>query len=95
MNPYAVSLLCLIVALVGQLAAVRVLVARFFELRGRAGRSLWLALAGGMLILAVDHVFALERLLHTGLYDFRQSIHAALAAILLAYACIRLTRQPA
>ena len=94
MNPYVVSLLCLIIALVGQLAAARVLVARFFELRGRSGRLLWLVLAAGMVILAVDHAFALERMLHTGLYDYRQTIHAALAAVLLAYGCIRLTRQP-
>lgn len=94
MNPHLASLLALTIALIAQLAAARLLVERFFRKPPEAGRSRWLLLAGGPLLLAVQHAYALELLLHTGLYDLRQALLAALAGICLAFGCFSLCRRP-
>lgn len=93
MTAYATALACLLLALVGYLAAARALVARFFRQPGEAGRSAWLVLACAMLILAIAAAHAIELLLHTGLYDFRQAILSGLAGVFSTLAAISLTRR--
>lgn len=94
MNSHLASLLALTIALIGQLAATRVLVERYFRSPADGGRGKWLLLAGGMLLLAIQHAFALEFLLHTGIHDFRQAVLAALTGLLLAFGSFSLCRRP-
>lgn len=94
MNPHQTALIALTIALLGQLAATRLLLERFFRKPPDAGRGKWLTLAGGTLLLALQHAYALEFLLDTGIYDFRQAILSALAGLLLAFGCFRVCRSP-
>lgn len=94
MNPYFASLLALTIALIGQLAATRLLVERYLRKPADGNRGKWLLLAGGMLLLAIQHAYALEFLLHTGIHDFRQAFLAALTGLLLAFGAFSLCRRP-
>lgn len=94
MNSHLASLLALTIALIGQLAATRLLVERYFHKPADGGRGKWLLLAGGMVLLAIQHAFALEFLLDTGIYDFRQAVLSALAGLGLAFGCFSLCRRP-
>jgi membrane protease YdiL (CAAX protease family) len=58
-----------------------------------AARHGWLALAIAALLFSLHHGYSLELALRTGLYDLRQALISALAALLLAYAVNQFRRR--
>ncbi|HEX6734403.1 MAG TPA: hypothetical protein VF096_06295 [Azonexus sp.] len=94
MNGYELTVWALLVAL-GTQAFAAGLGIEGCLLRGQAParRRLWLALAGGSLLLALHHGYTLELALRTGLHDLRQALLAVAAAICLALATAALRRQ--
>lgn len=96
MNPYALNLFALLVALAGQAFAcglASVLLLRQSPAAGRL-RHIQMALAAGAGLLALQHAHSLELALHTGLYDLHQAVLAAGAAIFMALAVYGV-RRPA
>ncbi len=89
------SLLALIGALIAQSWATGLATERFMlkEQSALARRS-WMALAIASLIFALQHGYALELAVTTGLYDLRQAVLAGVASLLLALAVYGL-RRPA
>lgn len=83
MNPLTLALLALLCGLVGQALACGMSLDLSLR-RGQSGgeRRIWLALAGGTLLLALQHGYALELALRTGLYDLRQAILGGLSGLL-------------
>jgi hypothetical protein len=96
MNAYAVTLWALVAALSIQSFAAG-LAFECFLLRGQpaAQRRIWLALAGAALLLALQHGYALELALRTGLYDLRQGGLASLAALCFGVGVFALRRRQA
>jgi hypothetical protein len=94
MSAYTLSLLALFVALLAQ-AVASGLATELFLRKGldRLVRYSWLALAVGSLILALQHGYALELAVSTGLHDLRQAIMSGVAALLLALAVYGLRRR--
>lgn len=94
MNDYTQSVVALLLALLVQFFAAGMATDVFLrrELNTQARHS-WLALAIASLIFALHHGYALELALRTGLYDWRQSLLAAVAALLIAYAVSQFRRQ--
>lgn len=93
MSSHLASLLALTIALIGQFAATGLLVERYLRKPADGGRGKWLLLAGGTLLLAIQHAYALEFLFDTGIYDFRQAVLSALAGLLVAFGCLRVCSQ--
>jgi hypothetical protein len=94
MSAYTLSLLALFVALLAQ-AVASGLATELFLRKGldRLVRYSWLALAVGSLILALQHGYALELAVSTGLHDLRQAVMSGVAALLLALAVYGLRRR--
>lgn len=94
MNDFVLNLLALLTALAGQAAACGLGTALFLSKSASiVTRRTALALAGGAGLLALQHGYALELALRTGLYDLRQALLAAGAAVLIGLAVGGLRRQ--
>jgi hypothetical protein len=96
MNGYELSVWALLLALGGQAFAAGLAI-ECFLLRGQpaARWRIWLALACASMLLALQHGYALELALRTGLHDLRQALLAAVAASCFAIATYALRRQQA
>lgn len=93
MSAYTMTLLALLAALIAQ-SWVTVLASERFLRKDQgvlASRS-WMALAVASLIFALQHGYALELAVSTGLYDLRQAVLAGIASLLLALAVHGLRR---
>lgn len=85
MNPYLFAILGLLLAAVAQTSIAWVATERFLQKSLSRRQSLsWLAIALGAGFLALQHGYALELALRTGLYDLRQAVLAAVVALLFA-----------
>ena len=94
MSAYTLSLLALLVALLAQSIASGLATELFLRKElARLVRYSWLALAVGSLILALQHGYALELAVSTGLHDLRQAVMSGVAASLLALAIYGLRRR--
>ncbi|MCL2345289.1 MAG: hypothetical protein FWC58_05510 [Desulfobulbus sp.] len=94
MNGYTLALGALVIALSAQIAAAgRGLECSLLAGQPRARRRAWMAQTIGSLLFALHHVGSLELILHTGLYDLRQTVLAALASICFAFAAYAFRRQ--
>jgi len=88
MNPYLLAVLGLLLAATTQTSLAWIASERFLRKgQERRLRFSWLAVALAAGLLAVQHGYALELALRTGLYDLRQALLAAVVALLLALAC--------
>jgi len=95
MSSYTMSLLALIGALIAQSWTTGLATERFLRKEQSAlARRSWMALAIASLIFALQHGYALELAVSTGLYDLRQAVLAGVASLLLALAVYGL-RRPA
>jgi len=95
MSSYTMSLLALIGALIAQSWTTGLATERFLRKEQSAlARRSWMALAIASLIFALQHGYALELAVTTGLYDLRQAVLAGVASLLLALAVYGL-RRPA
>ena len=95
MSAFALCIYALLGALIahafGAAWAIELFLAKH-QAKGRQG--IWFALAAGSLILVLNYGYALERALHTGLFDLRQATLGSLAGLLFAGAIYGLRRQP-
>lgn len=92
MNAYLWSLFALVLALFGQAIAA----GQAFDIATRKGgrhRAAAFALFVASLVLTLQHGYAFELALRTGLFDFRQSILAALSGICAALGLYGLRRN--
>jgi len=95
MSSYTMTLLALLGALIAQSWATGLATERFLRKEQSAlARRSWIALAIASLIFALQHGYALELAVSTGLYDLRQAVLAGVASLLLALAVYGL-RRPA
>lgn len=96
MNPYQLAVLALLLAAVAQSSIAWIATERFLN-KGQSHRfrRSWLAIALGAGLLALQHGYALELALRTGLYDLRQAVLAAFVALLFALGTYGLKPQPA
>jgi len=87
MSSYALSLVALFAALIAQSWITALATERFLR-QGQSAltRRSWMALAIAALIFALQHGYALELAVSTGLHDLRQAVLAGLASLLLAVA---------
>ena len=93
MSSFSLAVFLLLAALLAQSVAT-VLATEFFlrkEQSSLARRS-WLVLAIGSLIFALQHGYALELAVSTGLHDLRQAALAGTASLLLALGVYGLRR---
>ncbi len=94
MNAYTLALACGLTGLIAQAYAAGLATELCLRRESsRETRLLWISLAIGALLLALQHGYALELALRTGLYDLRQSMLGALAALLFALAVFLLRRR--
>ena len=95
MSSYTMTLLALLGALIAQSWATGLATERFLRKEQSAlARRSWMALAIASLIFALQHGYALELAVSTGIYDLRQAVLAGVASLLLALAVYGL-RRPA
>lgn len=96
MNPYELTLLSLIGALLAQSVAAGLSIELFLR-QGlpRAVSRTWLIIAIGSLLLSLHHGYTLELAMRTGLYDMRQAVLAVLVGIFFALGIYGLRRQQA
>lgn len=95
MSSYTMTLLALLGALIAQSWATGLATERFLRKEQSAlARRSWMALAIASLIFALQHGYALELAVSTGLHDLRQAVLAGVASLLLALAVYGL-RRPA
>lgn len=87
MSSFSLAVCALLGALLAQSYATA-LAAELFLRReqGSLARRSWLALAIASLIFALQHGYALELAVSTGLHDLRQALLAGSASLLLALA---------
>jgi hypothetical protein len=95
MSSYSLAMFALLAALVAQSFATALAIECFLHKeRSPAARRSWVAFAIASLIFALQHGYALELAVRTGLHDLRQAVLAASASLLLALAVHGL-RRPA
>ena len=95
MSSYTMTLLALLGALIAQSWATGLATEHFLRKEQSAlARRSWMALAIASLIFALQHGYALELAVSTGLHDLRQAVLAGVASLLLALAGYGL-RRPA
>ena len=93
MSSYTMTLLALITALIAQSWATGLATERFLRREQSVlARRSWMALAIASLIFALQHGYALELAVRTGLHDLRQAVLAGCASLLLALAVYGLRR---
>lgn len=90
MTPYALTLLALLGALLAQSLATGVALAA--ALRKPYRRS-WMAFTLGSGLLALQHSYAFELTLRSGIYDLRQATLAGVVALLLALGALGLRQE--
>jgi hypothetical protein len=96
MNPLALTLGSLIVAVIAHSAVSGLAVELFWRKTQPAWtRRAWLALATASMLLALHHGYTLELAVRTGMYDMRQAVLAGLAGILFALGFYGLRAQQA
>ncbi|MDP3538278.1 MAG: hypothetical protein Q8S26_06190 [Azonexus sp.] len=96
MNPYALTLWSLAIALIAQSLVSGLYIELYLRKDQSNGlRRAWLAIAIGSLLLALHHGYTVELALRTGLYDMRQAVLAALTAIFFALGTYGIRRQQA
>lgn len=85
MNPYLLTVASLMLAAIAQTSIAWVAFERALS-RGLSGRQKfsWLCIALGAAFLAIQHGYALELALRTGLFDQRQALLAAFVSLLFA-----------
>ena len=85
MNPYQLTIASLMLAAIAQTSIAWVAFERALT-RGSGGRQKlsWSCIALGAAFLAIQHGYALELALRTGLYDQRQALLAAFISLLFA-----------
>jgi membrane protease YdiL (CAAX protease family) len=94
MNDYSQSLLALLLAFGAQSLVAGLATEVFLRKEiASSARHGWLALAIAALLFSLHHGYSLELALRTGLYDLRQALISALAALLLAYAVNQFRRR--
>ena len=94
MNAYTLALACAVTGLIAQAYAAGLATELFLRRENdRTTRLLWISMAIGALLLALQHGCALELALRTGLYDLRQGMLGGLAALLFAFAVFVLRRR--
>ena len=94
MSAYVMSLWALALALISQSLATGWATEVFVRKDLAAGlRRSWMVMAVAAMLLALFHGYTLELALRTGLYDLRQALISALAAVLLAYAVNQFRRR--
>ena len=94
MSSYALTLSALLWALLVQSLATGLATESYLHKgQGDLARRCWLALALASLLFALQHGYALELAVRTGLHDLRQGILAARAATLLALAVVGFRRR--
>jgi len=96
MNPYTLTLWSLATALLAQSVVTGLSIELFLRKEQAAGvRRSWFAVAIGSLFLALQHGYALELALRTGLYDMRQAVLSGLVAVFFALGIYGLRRSRA
>jgi membrane protease YdiL (CAAX protease family) len=87
MSSFSLAVCALLGALLAQSYATALAVELFLRReRGSLARRSWLALAIASLLFALQHGYALELAVSTGLHDLRQALLAGCASLLLALA---------
>lgn len=95
MSSFALCIYALIGAVIAHACGAAWAIEQFLDRKQAQGRQrIWFALACASLILVLNYGYALERALHTGLFDLRQATLGSLAGMLLAGAIYGLRRQP-
>ena len=84
MNPYLFTLWSLAGAVLLQSLVTGLSMDRYLFPKQQSGQRAWLAIAIGSLLLALNHGYALELALRTGLYDLRQAVLSGLTAVFFA-----------
>lgn len=85
MNPYLLAVLALLFAAIAETSIAWMATECFLQkARGRRQGFAWLAIALGAGFLALQQGYILELALRTGLYDLRQAVLAAVAALFFA-----------
>jgi hypothetical protein len=94
MEPYSLTLVALLMALVAQsLAAGLCAELSWHRAQVPAERRIWLAFAVAMLLAALHNGYSLELAVRTGLFDLRQAVIAAVSGLLFAAAAWGLRRR--
>lgn len=94
MNHYSLNLLALAIAIFGQAIACGLCAElALSRSRPRFSRLSWAMLAAAAALLALHHGYSLELAMRTGLYDLRQSLLAAVVALLGVLALFGLRQQ--
>jgi len=96
MNSYTLAVLALLLAAVAQTSAAWI-ATELFLLKGQSGtrRRAWLAISLGAMLLALQHGYAIELALRTGLFDLRQALLAMLVALFFALGLFSIRRSTA
>lgn len=96
MNPFALTLVALIAAIIAHALVSGLAVELFWRKPQPAWtRRAWLAVATASMLLALHHGYTLELAARTGMYDMRQAVLGGLAGILFALGIYGLRQQPA
>jgi len=94
MNPYALCLLALFVALLAQSVATAIALEQVVRRPYDAWRRAWLIAAIACGLSAFQLGYSLEMTLRTGIFDLRQASLSALVSLLLAWAMRGLRLRP-
>ena len=96
MNPLALTLVSLIVAVIAHSLASGLAIEIFSRKTLPAWtRRAWLAVAAASMLIALHHGYTLELAVHTGIFDMRQAVLAGLAGILFVLGFYGLRQQQA
>ncbi len=94
MNPYTLTLISLLSALVVHVLITWLAVGAYLHKGQKPGQGRsWLALAIGSMLFTLHHGYTLELAMRTGLYDMRQAILVGLAAIFFGLGVYGFKRQ--
>lgn len=94
MNPYTLAVFALLLAAVAQTSAAWI-ATELFLLKGQGStrRRAWLTISLAAMLLALQHGYAIELAMRTGLYDLRQALLAMLVSLLLVLGLFSIRRS--
>ncbi|QRM18152.1 hypothetical protein GBK02_01460 [Dechloromonas sp. TW-R-39-2] len=94
MNPYTLAVFALLLAAVAQTSAAWI-ATELFLLKGQGStrRRAWLAISLAAMLLALQHGYAIELAMRTGLYDLRQALLAMLVSLLFVLGLFSIRRS--
>lgn len=94
MNPYTLAVFALLLAAVAQTSAAWI-ATELFLLKGQGStrHRAWLAISLAAMLLALQHGYAIELAIRTGLYDLRQALLAMLVSLLFALGLFSIRRS--